>query len=216
MKSTPKIWFMQCQNPSCKLRFPLDLAKFKGTYCPRCGDELQPAVQALPQSPVSPASPHRTRPMLAILDNIRSAQNVGVIFRTADGAGLQKLWLCGITPNPGDNTQIAKTALGAEQTVPWEHAPSTVALVEALKSQDVFILALEAAPGSTSLFSYTLPKADKPIALVVGSEPAGVDPAVLAQADTTLNLPMAGSKGSLNVAVAFGIAVYFLRFGARG
>ena len=151
--------------------------------------------------------------MLAILDNIRSAQNVGGIFRTADGAGLQKIWLCGITPNPADNAQIAKTALGAEQTVPWEHAPSTVALVEKLKTQGVIILALEAAPGSTSLFSYTLPKADKPIALVVGSEPAGVDPAVLAQADTTLSLPMAGSKGSLNVAVAFGIAVYFLRFG---
>lgn len=151
--------------------------------------------------------------MLAILDNIRSAQNVGGIFRTADGAGLQKLWLCGITPNPADNAQIAKTALGAEQTVPWEHAPSTVALVEELKAQDVIILALEAAPGSTSLFYYTLPKADTPIALVVGSEPAGVDPAVLAQADTTLSLPMAGIKGSLNVAVAFGIAVYTLRFG---
>jgi tRNA G18 (ribose-2'-O)-methylase SpoU len=151
--------------------------------------------------------------MLAILDNIRSAQNVGGIFRTADGAGLQKLWLCGITPNPADNAQIAKTALGAEQTVPWEHAPSTIALVEKLKTQGVIILALEAAPGSTSLFSYTLPKADKTIALVVGSEPAGIDPAVLPLADATLNLPMAGSKGSLNVAVAFGIAVYFLRFG---
>jgi len=216
MKSTPNIWFMQCQNPSCKLRFPLDLAQFKGTYCPRCGGQLQPAVQALPQSQVSPASSHRTCPMLAILDNVRSAQNVGVIFRTADGAGLQKLWLCGITPNPGDNAQIAKTALGAEQTVPWEHTPSTVALVEELKAQDVIVLALEAAPGSTSLFSYTLPKADKSIALVVGSEPAGVDPAVLTLADVVLSLPMAGSKGSLNVAVAFGIAVYFLRFGARG
>lgn len=151
--------------------------------------------------------------MLAILDNIRSAQNVGGIFRTADGAGLQKLWLCGITPNPADNAQIAKTALGAEQTVPWEHAPSSVALVEKLKAQDVIILALEAAPGSISLFSYTLPKADKTIALVVGSEPAGIDPAVLPLVDATLNLPMAGNKGSLNVAVAFGIAVYFLRFG---
>ena len=216
MKSTPKIWFMQCQNPSCKLRFPLDLAKFKGTYCPRCGDELQPAVQALPQSPVSPASPHRTRPMLAILDNIRSAQNVGVIFRTADGAGLQKLWLCGITPNPGDNTQIAKTALGAEQTVPWEHAPSTVALVEALKAQGVCILALENTSQAISLFDSALPAGSQPTALVVGNEPAGVDPAVLPLADAVLSLPMAGSKGSLNVAVAFGIAVYFLRFGARG
>lgn len=151
--------------------------------------------------------------MLAILDNIRSAKNVGGIFRTADGAGLQKLWLCGITPNPNDNAQIAKTALGAEQTVLWEHAPSTVALVEKLKAQDVIILALEAAPGSTSLFSYTLPKVDTPIALVVGSEPAGVDPAVLDLADAILSLPMSGRKCSLNVAVAFGIAVYFLRFG---
>jgi tRNA G18 (ribose-2'-O)-methylase SpoU len=204
---------MQCQNLSCQLRFPLDLAEFKGVYCPRCGGELLPAVQALPQSPAPLASRRHTHPMLAILDNIRSAQNVGVIFRTADGAGVQKLWLCGITPNPDDNAQIAKTALGAEQTVPWEHTPSGLLLVEKLKAQDVTILALEAALGSTSLFSYAFPKTDKPLALVVGNEPAGVDPAVLALADAVLYLPMAGSKGSLNVAVAFGIAVYFLRFG---
>ena len=213
MKPTSAIWFMQCQNPSCGLRFPLDRAEFKGTYCPHCGGDLLPAVPALPQShPV--ANPlTNTKNLSGILDNIRSAQNVGALFRTADGAGLHKLWLCGITPSPADNSQIAKTALGAEQTVPWERTPSTLALVEELKAQDVIILALEAAPGSTSLFSYSLPKADKPIALVVGSEPAGVDPEVLLLADATLSLPMAGSKGSLNVAVAFGVAVYFLRFG---
>ena len=95
--------------------------------------------------------------MLAILDNIRSAKTWG-IFRTADGAGLQKLWLCGITPSPADNAQIAKTALGAEQTVPWEHAPSTVALVEKLKSQDVIILALEAALDPSRYFLTLCPK----------------------------------------------------------
>ncbi|HUM49924.1 MAG TPA: TrmH family RNA methyltransferase [Anaerolineaceae bacterium] len=216
MKPASAIWFMQCQNPSCRLRFPLDLAEFKGAYCPRCGGDLLPAFPALPQSHPMANPLTNTNNLNGILDNIRSAQNVGALFRTADGAGLQKLWLCGITPNPADNAQIAKTALGAEQTVPWEHAPSTVALVEKLKTQGVIILGLETAPGSTSLFSYTLPKSDKTIALVVGSEPAGIDPAVLPLADATLNLPMAGSKGSLNVAVAFGIAVYFLRFGARG
>ncbi len=204
---------MQCQNPSCGLRFPLDRVQFKGTYCPRCGGELLPAVPALPQSQPTAHPPANIQSLSGILDNIRSAQNVGALFRTADGANLQKLWLCGITPNPAENAQIAKTALGAEQTVPWEHAPSTVALVEKLKAQDVIILALEAAPESTSLFSYTLPKVDMQIALVVGSEPAGVDPAVLDLADATLSLPMSGRKGSLNVAVAFGIAVYFLRFG---
>jgi len=213
MKPASAIWFMQCQNPSCGLRFPLDRAEFKGTYCPHCGGDLLPAVPALPQSHPMANPPTYTNNLSGILDNIRSAQNVGALFRTADGAGLQKLWLCGITPNPADNAQIAKTALGAEQTVPWEHAPSTVALVEKLKTQGVIILGLETAPGSTSLFSYTLPKSDKTIALVVGSEPAGIDPAVLPLAYATLNLPMAGSKGSLNVAVAFGIAVYFLRFG---
>ena len=154
--------------------------------------------------------------MLAILDNIRSAQNVGGIFRTADGAGLQKLWLCGITPNPAENAQIAKTALGAELTLPWESAPSTLALGQALKAQGLRILALENTPQAISLFDYHFPAEDQPTALVVGSEPAGVDPAVLDLADAILSLPMAGSKGSLNVAVAFGIAVYFLRFGSRG
>ncbi len=204
---------MQCQNPGCGLRFPLDRAEFKGTYCPRCGGELQPSVPALPQSQPTAHPPANIQSLSGILDNIRSAQNVGALFRTADGAGLQKLWLCGITPNPAENAQIAKTALGAEQTVSWEYAPSTLELAEALKAEGVIILALEAAPASTSVFSYVPPIGDKAIALVVGSEPAGVDPAVLALADAVLSLPMAGSKGSLNVAVAFGIAVYFLRFG---
>jgi len=216
MKPASTIWFMQCQNPSCGLRFPLDRVQFKGTYCPRCGGELLPAVPALPQSQPTVHPPTNIQSLSGVLDNIRSAQNVGAFFRTADGAGLQKLWLCGITPNPAENAQIAKTALGAELTLPWESAPSTLALGQALKAQGVRILALENTPQAISLFDYHIPAEDQPTALVVGSEPAGVDPAVLDLADAILSLPMAGSKGSLNVAAAFGIAVYFLRFGSRG
>jgi len=206
---------MQCQNPACGLRFPLDRAQFKGAYCPRCGGGLLPVVPALAQSqPITSATDH-SQGLIGILDNIRSVQNVGAIFRTADGAGLQKLWLCGITPTPASNPQIRKTALGAEQILPWESAPNVLTLVQALKSQGFLILALEVIPKAIPLFTYKLPKVTQPIALVVGSEPAGVDPEGLALADAVLSLPMAGSKGSLNVAVAFGIAVYYLRFSAQ-
>ncbi len=204
---------MQCQNPACGLRFPLDRSQFKGIYCLRCGGDLLPVVPALPQSQPITSSPAHSQGLIGILDNIRSVQNVGAIFRTADGAGLQKLWLCGITSTPASNPQISKTALGAEQSLPWESAPNALTLVQALKSQGFLILSLEVTPQAILLFNYKLPKVAQPIALVVGSEPAGVDPDVLALSDATLFLPMSGSKGSLNVAVAFGIAAYYLQFG---
>lgn len=207
------MWFMQCQNLNCQLRFPLDLEQYQGRYCPNCGAELARAEKAL--APAAPASARRNSPyaLEALLDNIRSALNVGAIFRAADGAGLRKLWLGGISPGPGQSPQIAKTALGAEQNLPWESVPNTLNLALELKSRGYRLLALENAPNARPLFSYRLqPENPDPVLLIVGSEQAGVDPGLLALADEILCLPMGGSKGSLNVAVAFGIAVYWLRY----
>ena len=208
-----EIWFMQCQNPGCQLRFPLDLAQYQGSFCPVCGAQLVRAERAL--DPGVPDSPHSSRGLVieALLDNIRSALNAGAIFRAADGAGISKVWLGGITPRPTRQAQIAKTALGAEQTVPWESAPNALKLAADLKASGFTVLALENTPNARPLFHFRSSEANQnPLLLIVGSEQAGVDPGLLALADETLCLPMSGSKGSLNVAVAFGIAAYWLRF----
>ena len=140
----------------------------------------------------------------AILDNVRSRENVGSMFRTADAAGIAKLYLCGITPVP-PHPKISKTALGAENTVPWEYHRHTWRLIEKLKKDRIFIVALEQHKRAKSLF---ILKLRYPAAFIVGNEVQGVSPAVLKRAGTVACIPMAGKKESLNVAVAFGIAAF--------
>lgn len=204
---------MQCSNLACDLRFPLDLGQHAGRFCPRCGSALQDAGRRESQFMAAPASTAGWE-VAAILDNVRSAQNVGSIFRTCDGAGIARVYLCGITPTPADNPAIGKTALGAESRIPWEYYASALTLLRRLKEENVHILALESTPSALSLFDEApAPIVGSRIALVAGNEPAGVDPAVLNIADSIVRLPMLGEKRSLNVAVAFGIAAYQLQFG---
>lgn len=159
--------------------------------------------------------------MLAILHNIRSAHNVGSIFRTADAAGIEKLYLCGITPTPLDRfgrpqKDVAKVALGAEKSVPWEHCVSTTRLLDRLKKEGFTIFAVEQDPRSVSVLRFGLKNVLRPnlkthIALVFGDEVRGLSSAILKRADTILEIPMFGKKESLNVSVAFGIVAYRLR-----
>lgn len=145
-------------------------------------------------------------PVSVVLDNIRSLHNVGAIFRTADGAGIEKLWLCGITgyPPQGD---IAKTALGAEESVVWEYARDVLEVVRRHKAQGFQIVLLEQAEGSVAYDEFF---PDKPVCLVVGNEVGGIMEELAELADTAIEIPMAGVKNSLNVAVAFGVAVFHL------
>ena len=145
------------------------------------------------------------------LDNIRSTFNVGAMFRTADGAGIERLYLCGITPLP-DNPKVAKTALGAEQAVPWTYFPNGLSAVQELKQSGKHLVALEVSPGATPLFEYLPPPDGQPVVLVVGNEVTGIDPDICALCEQTIWIPMSGFKRSLNVSIAFGIAVYFLRY----
>jgi len=150
-----------------------------------------------------------------VLHNIRSVHNVGSIFRTADGAGVHKIYLCGITPAPFDRLKnvrkdFAKVALGAESYIPWESAKSTGSIVKRLKREGYSIFALEQSKRSIS-YSAVRIKDDARIAIVLGSEVRGLPPSLLALANQTLEIPMHGKKESLNVAVAFGIAVFGLR-----
>lgn len=151
---------------------------------------------------------------VAVLDNIRSLHNVGAIFRTADGAGVRKLYLCGMTATP-PRAEIRKAALGAEESVPWEYFPTTQEALAALKRGGYALLALENTATSTD---YRACAYRFPLALIVGHEFDGISPAILAQCDGVIALPMRGRKHSLNVAVAFGIAAYEIagRLSAEG
>lgn len=143
-------------------------------------------------------------PIYGIVDNVRSLYNVGSIFRTADGAGIQKLFLCGITGTP-PKTEIHKTALGAEENVAWEYVKDPVEVVQKLKGEGIQIVVLE-----HTTESIHFQKADfrYPTCLVVGHEHHGISEGIIQLSDQAIEIPMYGLKGSLNVGVAFGIAAY--------
>ncbi len=142
-----------------------------------------------------------------IVDNVRSLENIGSIFRTADALGVTKLYLCGISGRPPQQ-KISKTALGAETTVPWEYHKQTWRLVENLKKQGIIMVALEQHQNS---IDYKKFKPIFPLALIVGNEVKGISKNILKQSDVIIHLPMRGTKESLNVSVAFGVAGYHIK-----
>lgn len=161
---------------------------------------------------------NKVNEIIIVLDNIRSRENIGSIFRTADAAGAGKIYLCGITPRPsqyqvssiryqGETDKIAKTALGAEKWVPWEYHKQTWRLLYQLKKEQFNILALEQTRDSINLFKYKSTK-NKKIVLILGNEVKGLSPRILKYCDDIAYIPMHGKKESLNVAVAAGIALY--------
>ena len=145
-------------------------------------------------------------PVTIVLDNVRSLYNVGAFFRTADAARIAKLWLCGITGRP-PNRAITKTALGAEETVPWEHAWEPVPVIGALRESGHEIAAIETSVHAVDLFDWT-PRL--PVCVVFGHEVEGIRPEVAELCDTHVRIPMLGLKHSLNVATAGGIVMYEL------
>ena len=145
-------------------------------------------------------------PFCAVLNNIRSLYNVGSIFRSADGAGVEKLWLCGITGYP-PNTMIAKTALGAQDKVTWEHQEDCLEVIHQLKAKGYRIVFLEQTKKSIPYQKF-VPKA--PVCLVLGNEISGVSDELLKLCDDAIEIEMRGLKNSLNVSVAFGIAAYHI------
>lgn len=140
-----------------------------------------------------------------ICDNIRSLYNVGSIFRTSDALGVSKIYLCGYTGTP-DNPRLQKTALGAEKAVSWEHHRQAWRVVDKLKKQGVKIVALELVKNKSINIQKFKPKF--PLALIVGHEVDGVNDNLLKRSDHIIHIPMQGIKESMNVATAFGIAVY--------
>jgi len=146
-------------------------------------------------------------PFVVVLNNIRSLYNVGSIFRTSDGAGVEKIWICGITGHPPNN-QIAKTALDAQDHVPWEYREDVCSLLGELKALGYRIVMLEQTEESCSFEDF---EPQGPLCLVIGNEIEGVMQDVSRYCDAAIEIEMAGIKNSLNVAVAFGIIAYHFR-----
>lgn len=166
------------------------------------------------------------RQIILIAHNLRSTHNIGSLLRTADGLGVQKVYLTGYTPYPlasADgrlphlaqkiNRQISKTALGAEDAKNWEHADEVAPVIANLKAQGFAIIAIEQAQAAVSLPDYAPPEK---LALLVGREVEGIEPEIVALCDVVVEIPMYGDKESYNVVQAAAMALYHCRFYAAG
>ncbi|WOD42146.1 RNA methyltransferase [Hwangdonia lutea] len=145
-------------------------------------------------------------PLIIILDNIRSLNNIGSVFRTSDAFLIEKIYLCGITATP-PHKDIHKTALGSTETVEWEYAENTLDVVEKLKAENVKICSIEQAENATMLNNFT-PKRQTTYALVFGNEVKGVAQNVVSASDTVIEIPQFGTKHSLNISVSCGVVVW--------
>jgi len=204
----------QCTAPACRFRFPWTAHDPPGLRCPRCGAGVTIVlVQIRADEPPTAQSRPVEPPLHLLLDNVRSIFNVGSIFRSADGVGVGHLYLCGITPTPA-HPKLAKTALGAEHSIPWSQHTNALDLAQALQTQGHHLWALEETATAERLFAQLIFLPAHPVTLIVGNEITGVDPALLALCERVLTIPMGGQKRSLNVATAAGIAMYALRYGS--
>ena len=147
-------------------------------------------------------------PIIVVLDNIRSLNNVGAVFRTSDAFLIEKIYLCGITATP-PHREIHKTALGATESVDWEYKENTLVLVNELKAQGVVVAAIEQVENSVMLDEFSL-DATKKIAIVLGNEVKGVQQEVVSAADYCVEIPQKGTKHSLNISVSCGVVLWDL------
>ena len=145
-------------------------------------------------------------PLILILDNIRSLNNIGSVFRSADAFLIEKICLCGITATP-PHKEIRKTALGATQSVTWSYHKSTLELVKELQSKKYYVLAIEQAEHAIMLQDFSVDASQK-YALVYGNEVKGVDQAVVSACDAVIEIPQFGTKHSLNISVSAGVTIW--------
>ncbi len=145
-------------------------------------------------------------PVVIVADNLRSLNNIGSLFRTADAFIIEKIYLCGICATP-PNREIHKTALGAELTVEWEYNKETIDVVKKLKSNGYTAVAIEQVEGAIPLNNFT-PEMDKKYAIILGNEVNGVQQEVIDICDVGIEIPQSGTKHSLNVSVAAGVVLW--------
>ena len=170
----------------------------------------RPPIPYTPQEPyylgldVSYLPPIKRNPIHVVLDNLRSAYNVGSIFRTGDAGAVEHIYLCGMSAHP-PHRKIEKTALGAHEYVPWSYFERTKDCVLTLKEKGIPVVAIEIVENSKSMFNYIW---QKPVAIVLGNEVMGVQEKVLKIVDDIVHIPMFGYKNTINVATTFGIVLY--------
>lgn len=200
---------------SCGLRYPLPIpiGHSLNKRCPACMGETRLILSrnlSTESRHTRPESSLRKHEHSVLLDNIRSAWNVGSILRTADGFGFSHAYTCGITPAP-DNELVKKTSLGAENSVAWTSHKDAVVLATELKSKKIKLMALEEHERSIPLMKISNQVLTNRSVLIVGNEITGVDPRLLDLCDEIYHIPMYGEKKSFNVAIAFAVAAYTLR-----
>lgn len=194
---------------SCGLRYPLTEGSTFGIRCPIClGTTHSVLKKQISSESVLDQGKNKKDGLTVLVDNVRSAWNVGSILRSADGFGFSHAFLCGITPTP-DVDAVRKTALGADDFVPWSYHKDAVKLVKGLKKEGWVIWALEEEERAKPLKKIKR-KTDQRTVLIAGSEVTGVDPELLGLCDDIFYIPMHGEKRSFNVAVAFGVAGFTL------
>lgn len=201
----------QCQNTDCRLRIPDDFNNPHFLYCPYCGAMMDVSgYYSISENTSSISSCHNPIKISLVLDNIRSAYNVGSIVRSADGFGVEKIFLCGICPTP-QNLKIKKTSLGSEDSVSWEYCSNALSKISEMKLNGYFVIGLESGIGGKAIREVSI-NPEHYIVLVCGNEVAGIDPGILALCDEIVEIPMQGIKRSFNVTIAVGIALFYLRY----
>lgn len=196
---------------TCGLRFPREQGNSAGIRCPHCLGETKVVLQKTiyeEQMRRAKTAKKSDGVYAVLLDNVRSAWNVGSILRSAEGLGFDQVFLCGITPTP-ENEAVKKTSLGAEKTIAWSYHKNSVEAVKKLKVEGWKIYALEEHENAVAIHSQ-LPKRKNQV-LILGNEVTGVDNDLLSLCDEIFYIPMQGEKRSLNVAIAFSVAGFVLR-----
>jgi tRNA G18 (ribose-2'-O)-methylase SpoU len=224
------LMLVRCPDPCCSHSFSVDenqtdkRGHYRG-HCLQCGRlasfrpheaqlKLEAELRLRADSHPVKGGPERAAGFVcdraALVEDVRSLWNVGSIFRTADGAGFEHLYLCGITGTP-PRKEIEKVSLGAEESVSWQYCLNPLSVTSDLKSNGIFLLGLEVTDQSELLAdAIKTGKISSPLCLILGNEVTGVSPQLLTECDLVCHLPMRGMKESLNVAVAYGIAAYLI------
>ena len=203
--------FRECTNKNCLFRYPETSSQENVDYCPICGE--QSIIAEIVNDSIIDTQKRRISinkySILPVLDNIRSAYNVGSILRTCEGLGVSRIALCGITPDPRVQ-KVVKTSLGAENSVQWQKETNCVIFINSLRNNGYQIISLETDKSAKSIGEISKYDISHKIALVIGNEKHGIDPGVLKLSDLILSIPMYGQKESLNVAITFGISLFHL------
>jgi 23S rRNA (guanosine2251-2'-O)-methyltransferase len=203
---------LECNNKDCLFRFPIRASSKNPVFCPKCKSSIKIALK-YNDSPsiLSNNLINKNSTFSLLLDNLRSAYNVGSILRSADGFNIDHIYFCGMTATP-ENRKIEKTSLGAENTTPWSYSTNSLITAQKLKENGNYLYGLEMGPKSKPIFKIRNPNKGMNTVLIVGNELGGIDPMVRDLCNEQIYIPMMGKKHSFNVTIAFGIAAFYLRY----